>query len=93
MIDVTPASYAFSHEDSHESEVTLLRQDLANNPTDYLCHANAWLRSNADWAMEYFKIRNIRPEVKADTISGTRYLLRLYATLRHLADTKEERHP
>jgi hypothetical protein len=89
MIYVTPLSLPFSHEDSQASELMALRQDLIDNSSHYLNHENGWIRSEADWAMEYFKIRNIRRHLNVNEYLGNAYLLRLYTELRYLANTEE----
>lgn len=65
-------------------ELVELRLDLQAHPKEYLNHTDGFVRSEADWAMEYYKMRNIRGDVAKDTKTGWKQLQRLYARLQQV---------
>jgi hypothetical protein len=90
MITITPAHapYTRSYQDCDERQALLL--DLSptlrpGNAKAYLNHADATVRSLADWTMEYYKLRNIRWDMNKDETVGRSYLDKLYQRLRVLA--------
>lgn len=86
MIQVTPANRygTYTNQDCDERQALLC--DLQANPGDYLAHADAEVRSLADWTMEHWGIRNIRqiPGI-VDTTLANVSLGKLYKRLRQLA--------
>lgn len=75
-------------------EVCALRKalydDLKAHPAEYLNHADGEVRWCADWTMEFFKFRNLRPEIVKDSWEGARHLRRLCTTLQRLARPARE---
>jgi CDP-diacylglycerol pyrophosphatase len=81
MITVTyPIRY--SHQDFDEQQTLL--SDLQANPKDYLNHSDGTVRSLADWCMESYKRRNLRPSIAADAQAGKVRLRALYKRLQYL---------
>ena len=85
MITARPTTeyIRYANQDCDERQALLC--DLQANPRDYLSHPDGCVRSMADWAMELFKLRCVRPTVQRDVCAGKRYLDKLYARLRCLA--------
>jgi hypothetical protein len=69
---VTAQGTVYTYDVHEETTWTLdeLKHALTMNPRVYLAHTDACIRSEADWAMEYYKIRNLRPQVKEDRELG-----------------------
>jgi hypothetical protein len=81
MIHVTyPIMY--SNQDFDEQQA--LYSDLQANPRDYLNHTDGFVRSLADWTMEWFKMRNLRSDIQKNPVNGRLKLKALYARLQQL---------
>jgi hypothetical protein len=89
MVTVTPANipYTRSFQDCDEKQALL--SDLSKNRADYLSHPDGFVRSAADWTMEYYGIRTLRQPDRQDADSRATsqrwYLHTLYQRLRTLA--------
>lgn len=81
MITVT-SPIRYSNHDFDEQQYLL--SDLQDNPSDYLRHPDGFVRSLADWTLEYYKLRNLRPTVTTDAEAGRTYKRKLYQRLQWL---------
>jgi hypothetical protein len=82
MISVTYPIW-YSNQDFDEQQA--LYADLQAHPQDYLTHADGTVRSLADWTMEWFKLRNLRPDVAYSAGKGRLKLKALYGRLQQLS--------
>ena len=91
MTTVTPITQGIRYSGQDDDERGAVFAELQSNPAAYLSHADAQVRSAADWTLEYFGIRRLRPDLPerdrfpADTARAHGALLKLYHRLRELA--------
>ena len=84
---VTPADQWITYTRQDSDEQGAVFADLQANPGAYLSHPDAEVRSLADWTLEYFGIRKLRPALpylQARDLAHTT-LRQLYRRLRALA--------
>ena len=89
MITARPLHEYLRYSNQDVDELQDLRCDLQAHPADYLNHPDGYVRSMADWTMEYYKMRNLRPTIALDTYGGRHKLTALYQRLRELATAQE----
>ena len=90
MIKVTPTGQWHKYTGQDHDEKNQLLADLQANTGEYLAHSDAMVRAYADWALEYYGIRNLRniPRDRvfpANVHNPANCLHRLYRRLREIA--------
>lgn len=85
MIAARPTTEYLRYANQDCDELQGLLCDLQAHPGDYLSHGDGFVRSLADWTMEYYKLRNLRGDVPRDVFLGRQSLCKLYARLQVLA--------
>lgn len=84
---VTPADQFIRYTNQDTDEQSAVFSDLQARPEVYLSHQDAEVRSLADWTLEYFGLRHLRPALPylVARDHAHRTLRRLYQRLRVVA--------
>lgn len=88
MATITPADRWHTRTNQDSDEMGAVFAELQRDPMPFLTHRDAEVRSLADWVLEHFGIRRLRPVTMPyheARIAGHTALIRLYKRLRAVA--------